>query len=206
MSYAKLGLDGLTLPAKIQYGRRLITACTGNPHFQTPNPTLAAFTTVTDGLETGYNDAKAARLAAKSLTQLQDQAAAAFDLMVSQLASYVDNVSAGDATIIESAGFATRATPTPVGELPAPTDVSAKPGEHPGHADVKWKRVYGASAYNIERATDSAELTWQFIGSSTKAEASLNSMLSGKKYWHRVAALGSAGQSAWSDPVPMLAP
>lgn len=206
MSSAKIGLDGLSVPAKIQYGRRIGAAITGNPNFTAPNPQMGAFTAAIDDMETKFNDAKAARLAAKGKTQIQDAAIDAFDLMVVQLASYVDNVSAGDGTIIESAGFAVRATPAPVGELPAPTDVSAKPGEHPGHADVKWKSVYGASAYNIERATDSAELTWAFIGSSTKAEASLNSMQSGKKYWHRVAALGSAGQSAWSDPVPMLAP
>ena len=205
MAYAKLGLDGLSVPSKIQYGRRLIAATTGNPNFQTPNPNIAAFTASTDGMEITYNEAKAARLVAKTKTQLQDQAEAAFDALVSQLASYVDNISAGDATIIESAGFAVRSTPTPIGELPAPTDLQAKSGEHPGHADVKWKNLYGAKAYNIERATDSAELSWQFMGSTTKSEASLNSMLSGKKYWFRVAAVGAAGTSAWSDPVPLVA-
>lgn len=205
MAYAKLGLDGLSVPAKIQYGRRIITAVTGNPNFLEPHPDMPVFTTATDSMEITYNEAKAARLVAKTKTQLQDQAEAAFDGMVSQLASYVDNRSAGDGTIIESAGFAVRATPTSVGELPAPTDLQAKSGEHPGHADVKWKGLYGAKAYNIERATDSAELSWQFMGSTTKSEASLNSMLSGKKYWFRVAAVGAAGTSAWSDPVPLVA-
>jgi hypothetical protein len=30
--------------------------------------------------------------------------------------------------------------------------------------------------------------------------------VSGTKYWFRVAALGAAGQSAYSDPVPLFAP
>jgi hypothetical protein len=31
-------------------------------------------------------------------------------------------------------------------------------------------------------------------------------MVSGTKYWFRVAAIGAAGQSAYSDPVPLFAP
>ena len=206
MSYAKLGLDGLTVPAKIQYVRRLATAVTGNPNFATPIPTVATLTAQVDGLETKYNDAQAARLISKSKTTLQDEQGAAVDLLVAQLASYVDSASAGDATKIESAGFEVRATPTPIGELPAPTDLQVLPSEHSGSADVTWKSVYGAKAYSIERAEDAAVLVYNVIGTSTKKQTSLNSMVSGKKYWFRVAAIGAAGQSAWSDPVPLFAP
>ncbi len=44
------------------------------------------------------------------------------------------------------------------------------------------------------------------IGTSTRKEASLNTMQSGKRYGFRVAAIGAAGQSAYSDPVPLFAP
>jgi hypothetical protein len=206
MSYAKLGLDGLSVPAKIQYGRRLATAITGNPNFPTPNPAIAAITAGADELETAYNDAKAARLVAKTKTLVQDEREASLDFLVAQLASYVDNASGGDATKIESAGFAVRATPTPIGELPPPTDLKVKPSEHAGSADVSWKNVYGARAYTIERAPDGSELDWKVIGTSTKREVSLNSMASGKKYWFRVAAIGTAGQSAWSEPAALFAP
>ena len=205
MAYAKLGLDGLSIPAKIQRGRRITAALTGNPNFPSPNPTISALTATIDTLEADYNEAQAARLITRTKTQIQEDSVVSFNGMVSLVASYVDNVSGGDATKIESAGFAVRSTPAPIGELPAPTDVQAKSGEHPGHAAVKWKSLYGAKSYNIERATDSAELTWQFMGSTTKSEAALNSMLSGKKYWFRVSAVGSAGTSAWSDPAPLVA-
>jgi hypothetical protein len=105
MNYARIGLDDLTLPAQIQYGRRLIAGFTGNPNFPTPNPTVAALTAATDALEAAYNDARAARLTAKTKTQLQDEKMAAFGETVSLLASYVDNASGGDATVIESSGF-----------------------------------------------------------------------------------------------------
>jgi hypothetical protein len=57
-----------------------------------------------------------------------------------------------------------------------------------------------------ERAADAAVLDWKPIGASTKRAGSFNSMVSGQKYWFRMAAVGAAGQSAWSDPVPLFAP
>lgn len=207
MSYAKLGLDDLTVPAKIQYGRRLIAGITDNPTiFVTPNPTVAALTAEVDAMEAAYNDAKAARLNAKTLTQILEDRVDSFESDVSQLASYVDNIANGDAVTIERSGFSVRATPTPVGPLPAPTDLQAEAGEHKGHAALHWGTIYGAKSYLIERAEDAPELKWGFIASSTKRSADVNSMISGKTYWHRVAAVGAAGQGPWSDPVPLLAP
>ena len=206
MSNAKIGVDGLTVPAKIQYVQRLGAATTGNPNFPTPTPTIPVLLAGADSLETNYNDAQAARLISKTKTGLQDDQNAALDLLVAQLASYVDAASGGDATKIESAGFEVRATPSPVGTLPAPTDLQVLPSEHSGSADVSWKGVFGARAYSIERAADAPSLEYSVIGNSTKKQTSLNSMVSGKKYWFRVAAIGAAGQSAWSDPVPLFAP
>lgn len=206
MSYAKLGLDVLTVPAKIQYLRRLGAGVNANPNLPNPTPTSAMLDAKADELETNYNAALAARLESKTRTELQDQSSAEADLLVAQLASYVNGASGGNAVIIESAGFETRATPTPIGELPAPTDVQVVPSEHAGSADVSWKAIYGAKSYTIERAEDGPTLEWKVIGYSTKKRSSLNSMVSGKKYWFRVCAIGAAGQSAWSDPVPLFAP
>jgi hypothetical protein len=207
MSYAKIGLDALTVPAKIQYGRRLIAGITENATlFPAPNPTMAALTAETDEMEAAYNAAKAARLTAKTLTQILDGREDSFDGAVAQLASYVDNISNGDPITIERSGFSVRATPTPVGPLPAPTDLQVVASEHTGHAELRWRGPRGAAAYNIERAEDTAEGTWKFMGTTTKREASVNSMVSGKKYLHRVAAVGAAGQSAWSEPASLIAP
>jgi hypothetical protein len=128
------------------------------------------------------------------------------EALVAQLTSYVDGASGGDATIIESAGFSTRANPTPVGEIPAPTDLQVTPSEFAGSADVKWKSKRGAVSFTVERAEDAPTLVYGVIGNCTQKQTSLNSMVSGKKYWFRMAAIGAAGQSAWSDPVPLFAP
>lgn len=206
MNLIKLGLNSLSVPDKIQFGRQIVQAMTGNPNFPAPNPALPSLVAGSDTLETAYNDAQAARQAAKAKTSVQDDSSAELDWILTQLANYVENASDGDKAKIESAGFSLRNPPTPIGALTAPEDLQVLPSEHAGTADVRWKNVFGAKAYTIERATDGPQLSWGVIGSSTKKQASLNSMVSGTKYWFRVAAIGAAGQSAWSAPVPLFAP
>jgi hypothetical protein len=206
MSYAKIGMKELNPPAKSAYMRRLAAGVTGNPNFPASTPTAAVLLAKADAIDITYNEAHAARLISKTKTAAMDDMCAEGEALVAQLASYVDGASGGDAAIIESAGFSTRATPTPIGELPAPVDLQVQPSEFSGSANVKWKSVNGAKSYIVERALDNVDMQWATIGTSTKKETSLNSMLSGKKYWFRVAAVGSAGQSAWSDPVPLFAP
>lgn len=193
-------------PAEAAFLRRLAAGVDGNPNFTHPTPDKAALLAGATDIENTYNEALAARLISKTKTAALDAACAVGEALAAQLASYVDGASAGDSAIIESAGFEVRSTPSPIGELPAPVDLQVTPSEHAGTADVKWKSVNGAKAYVIERALDNVDLDWATIGTSTKKDASLNSMLSGKKYWFRVSAVGAAGQSAWSDPVPLFAP
>lgn len=206
MSYAKIGLDGLFVPAKIQYGRRIATAITSNPNFPTPKPGEAALAAAVDELEVAFNTAKAARLAAKSKTLVQDEKETSLNFLITQLASYVDNAAAGDATKIESAGFSVRNTARAVGVVTAPTDVQIKPSQFAGSAALRWKGSHGAKSFLIERAEDAAQLQYHVVGTSTKREGHFNSMTSGKKYWFRIAAVSAAGQSAWSEPVFLFAP
>lgn len=42
-------------------------------------------------------------------------------------------------------------------------------------------------------------------GVEHKATAMVKGLVSGRKYWLRVAAIGSAGQGAWSETVGMVA-
>jgi len=81
------------------------------------------------------------------------------------------------------------------------------PGQTDGSVKISWTKVRGARAYNVERALDSSHgLDWSNVLSSSKTRAIVNSMQSGHRYWFRVAAIGAAGQGAWSDPVSKIAP
>jgi hypothetical protein len=206
MSLIKLRLNRMSVADKIQFGRQIVLAMTDNPNFPGPTPSLPTLEAGSASLETAYNDAQTLRQAAKAKTTVQDDRSTELDWELTQLAGYVEMASDGDKAKIESAGFSVRNPPAPIGELPPPVDLQVVPSDHAGTADVRWQQVFGAKAYSIERANDAPELDWTVIGNSTKKQATLNSMVSGTKYWFRVAAIGAAGQSAYSDPVPLFAP
>lgn len=206
MAKVKLALQQLTVPQKVQFLRQVVTAMTGNANFATPSPTLVTITAKADDLETKFNDAQAARLTAQQKTSLQDTSERDADAAVTQLASYVDNASAGDSTKIQSAGMEVRATPSPVGTLPAPAGLVALIGDLDGEIDLDWDSVRGATSYVMQRSPDPPTATsWQSAGVTTKSKGSVTGLTSGTKYWFRVAAVGAAGQGAWSNPASRTA-
>jgi len=160
----------------------------------------------TDKLSASHTDAQTAWQIAKSKTSIQEVDAAAFDSLMGEVARVVQTDSGGDKAKIESAGLSVRAERTPPSLLPAPTDLQAVASEFAGSADLSWQLDRDARSFQIERAEDAAEPVFKLIGTATKKEASVNSMVSGKKYLFRVAAVGPAGQGPWSDPVPLFAP
>ncbi len=201
MAKVKLSLQNLSVPQKVQFLRQVVTAMTGNANYATPSPTLASITTKTDDLETKFNEAQAARLTAQQKTSLQDTAERDADAAVTQLASYVENTSAGDSAKIQSAGMEVRATPAPVGTLPAPAGIVATIGDLDGEIDLDWDSVRGATSYVMQRSVDPPTATsWQSAGVVTKSKGTITGLTSGTKYWFRVAAVGAAGQGAWSNP------
>ena len=196
----------MPVPARIQYGYSVIQALNGNPNFPDFAAQIAALTAATDKLSASFTDAQTARQIAKSKTSIQDADDAAFAAVMANIARDVQTDSGGDKAEIESAGFSVRNTPAPVGLPDAPTDVTVVPSQTAGCADVSWKSKRGYRSFTIERAEDAPVPVFHVIGNTTKKFGTFNSMVSGRKYWFRVASVGPAGQSAWSDPVPLFAP
>lgn len=206
MSKVKIGLDGLSVPDKIMKGDKVAEALRNNPAFPNGAPEVTALETATGNLRNQKTAADTARAAAKAATSLQDDAAAAFDAAVISVAAYVQKASGGDKAKIESAGFDVCAERTPPSALPAPTDVQAVASEFAGCADLSWNLDRDARLFLIERAEDAAELAFRQVATATKKSASVNAMVSRKKYWFRLAAAGPAGQGPWSEPVSVFAP
>src|SRR5205823_3404061 len=108
MAQVKIGTDGMPVPDKIQFARQIVIDMTGNPNFTTPAPTLASIGTAATTLETAYNAAQTARQVSKAKTAALDTPNGSLDLLLAQLANYVENTSGGDPAKIDSSGFRTR--------------------------------------------------------------------------------------------------
>jgi hypothetical protein len=205
MALIKVGVTKMSVPAKIQFTRQIVLDMSNNPNFAAPSPELDTLSEAAAALELAYNSALQARANAKTQTSIMGQKSATLDLLLMQEASYVQNSSGGDKAKIESAGFDVRDTPTPIGQLPPPAEPKAVPSAHSGSINLSWKKVRGAKSYLIERALDSNQpLEWAVATMSTKTKVLVNTMTSGLRYWFRVAAVGSAGPGAWSEPISKI--
>ena len=156
----------------------------------------------TNGLEIAYN---ASQDGGKSSKQTLKNAEERLDGQISILGAYIQATSLGNENKILSTGALVRKDSTPLGVLPAPTDVLAKIGDMEGTVDAKWKKVVGAKSYVVEIATDLATANWAYVGASTSAKFTATGLTTGKKYMFRVAALGAAGLSPKSDPAISMA-
>ena len=205
MAHVKTNLAKLKTAEKIQFARQIVTDMTSNPNFPMPTPALPSVAAAATALEAAYNAAQTARQISKSKTAAIVPADEALNLALTQLANYVQNTSGGDPAKIQSAGFPVRDTPAPIGALPAPCGLEVQPGQNEGHMSVRWKGVRGASSYVVERAQDAPVLNWTQALATTKSRGVVNTMISGTRFWFRVAAVGAAGQGAGSDAISKIA-
>jgi Fibronectin type III domain len=208
MARVKLDFKGLAPADKVIRAEQIVTSLTGNPHFPTPNPPLTAVTSALNGLRAALVETQQARHQAFAKTVAQNESEDALDQVMRQLAAYIDNVSAGDETMIRSAGVSVRSATIATGDdFTAPTALSVSEGDHDGELDLHWNSVKRARSYIIERSADPpTDSSWSQVQVVTRSSATISGLTRGAKYWFRVAAINSGGQSGWSDPVMKIAP
>ncbi len=206
-SKIKLGLNRLSVPELIGLSQQITNALTGNPNFTTPNPALATITTATGDLQTAYNDANTARIESKNKTIVQNERGDALRALLTQLASYVDNISAGKEALITSAGMDVQSAPTNLVEPSAPSGFTSTTGDGDAEIDLSWNSVANAQSYIVERSHAAPPAAaWEHQATTTKSKLTADKLSSGTRYWFRVAAVGSKGQSGWSDLSTRIAP
>ena len=203
----KLELRDKTESELILYTENVVTKMTGNPNFVTPNPPLATLTT-------GKNELSAA---VQNVMTLEQQLEAARGVVVAktttlngllaQEGTYVENIAAGDAVKILSAGMEVRDEASPPAQLAAPQRFLAFAGDNEGDIDLDWDSVKKSKSYELQRSGDPITATsWIAAGTVTKSKATISGLTSGSKNWFRVRAIGAAGPSPWSDPATKVAP
>jgi hypothetical protein len=208
MAKVKLGLKDLNPDETVDLALTIKTAMTGNANFTTPNPTLTALGTLISTAQTkiaAYNSAKA--LADTALSD-RDTAIVALRAGLTQEADYVQNITNGDQTKIESAGMSVRDAASPTGPPTQVLDLAVSAGDNDGTLDASWNPVRGAVSYEIQSSPDPITGTsWTFRQSASKSSATITGLTSGTKTWVRVRAVGTKNATGpWSDPATKMVP
>jgi hypothetical protein len=201
MKKVSLKLSKLTIPAKIEKGRHIVTSMTGNPSFLTPLPTLLSILTALTNLE---NADTLALGGGKLLKATMRDKEAIVDTLLTQLGHYVEAIASGSETIILSAGM----EPSLSGGRKARV-FGLTNGTLPGEINLVTKFLRGSSyiwqmvadPFPSESAPVDPTHIWEQIGVSTKSSFMISDLMIGKKYWFRVANVSKEGQGAWSDPL-----
>ena len=207
MAKVKLNLRGLSPLEVVDLTRSVVRALTGNAAFPNPQPPLTALTAAADALETANNNLETSRQETATNVQIRDDKLDANLAVLRQSAAFVEAVAGDDESLILSAGMDVRSAPSfqtrPAG---APGNLSVSQSDHEGAIDAHWDTEKGAS-YEVQQSIHPPTATsWVHAAVSVKSSVTITGLVSGTRYWFRVAAVTSAGQSGWSDPATKIAP
>lgn len=179
-----------------------LAAAPGNVNFPTPSPTLAAVSVALDEFSTALSNAADG---GATLTAIKNAKRAALVSLVRALAIYVQGACNGDLAVLKSSGFPTqKPQPQPVGELPVPSDLTVTLGISTGKLDVRVSPVPGAFTYNWRVALASAPAVVVQLAQSTASSTTLSNLTPGLVYNVEANAVGAAGPSGWTAPMPKM--
>ena len=119
-------------------------------------------------------------------------------------AQNVSEISAGDLVLYLTSGYEAKDTNAPpIGVLPQVLNLRVVTTESIGELSAVWDNVAKADNYTLRCYTDEADPAGSlvFTGVFSPSKAIINELPSGRRVFVQVAANGTAGQGAWSDPV-----
>ena len=176
----------------------IIMAMTGNKHYLTPSPTLAAIITALSEFTDSRN---AAADGGRTLKAIKNAKRAALVSLIRALALYVQANCQNDLAILKSSGFPTQKPQgEPVGDMPVPSGLTVALGISSGKLDVSVAPVVGASAY-LWRLTEVANPAVVLVKQSTATTYTFTDLIPGKLYNTEAAALGANGPGGWTPPM-----
>jgi hypothetical protein len=199
----------MPVSTKIQRCREIIQSMTvNNADFPTPTISITDFKNNVDKLETASQQAF---LGGVERTAERNARLALVNGDIRALRGYVDSVARGDVDLVLRSGFKVSRIPRPVGVLPEPQNLRAKPGADPGTVNLRWNTVDGAESFQVQMREELplqetaaqgkvVKEVWVSLKSTTRTTLEVTGLQSLKYYWFRVAAFGSAGLGPWSDP------
>ncbi len=209
MSKFRLELTKKKTNDKIAMGATHIAAMNGNTHYpaNTRVPSDAQVQTAQDELVTSQAAVDAAEIAWKQAIQVRDQKEGTWDTVITARANNCEAVTPNDLAALQSTGFPLRSSGAPIGDLPAPGDLTATASDNEGTIKLRCRAVGGASSYEWEcKVHNDLNAPWSAIKTSTTAKITVENLTPGTLYAFRVRAVGSAGPGTWSDEATERAP
>lgn len=205
MAIATLDLDDRDDQDLLNFVRTHIAAMAGNANFANPDPTVVTYLALADTFEADLTASSAAVAAAATAVSKKDDSRKLLEDGTRARRAYVQKTSDGDPTQILSAALGVKAPASPIGALLAPENLRASFGDMAGEIDLMWDRVRGARSY-VVYVRESTVATWTLAKNSTKSRVTVPGLISGKTYFFRVHAVGSAGDGPFSDEATKMAP
>jgi hypothetical protein len=192
------GFDSLTDSDFETKASSISASMDGNPYFTTPIPSL----TEIEALLQEYSDALIpAQYREKNAVAVKNVKRSNLSAALVQLASYVMTIANGDRVQLVSSGFdlAKSGESTP---LVKPKSISVTDTGIKGELAVKVPAVKGATAYVVHYTPDplTEDSVWLKVASTT-SKCVIKNLVSEKRYWCMMAAIGPYGQVVFSDAV-----
>jgi Fibronectin type III domain len=108
----------------------------------------------------------------------------------------------GDPAAMLAAGLGIVRDKKPVGLPGAPTRLRVVLTDFEGRVRLRWKRPVRRCVFRVEMTTDrAAKSGWKQAAICVRQTCDVTGLVSGKKYWFRVAANNARGQGPWSQAV-----
>lgn len=194
------GMADLDFLGKVRF---IVGQMTGNgANFPTPDPSLAAVTTLANEFEQTIQDAEAGGTFDKSV---RDSKKAELIATMYNLGDYVLFQSKQDRLKAESSGFSVARDPSPKPPIEKPVGLSLTDGVNAGELLLLFKSVANARSYMYQISLDPADETKWVSQHGTIRKNLFTGLESGKRYYVRVVAFGTNGQVVYSDVVSRIA-
>lgn len=181
--------------------RFIISQMTANVNFSSPTPTLGDMTTLANDLDVCIQKAEAGGPNERNLRD--DKAAELIDAL-HQLGDYVVFTAKGDRTVAESSGFPLAKDPSPQPPIEKPQGLQLFDGVNAGELLLRFTKVKGSRAYMYQVSLDPADESKWVTVHGTIRQNLFTGLESGKRYYIRVAAIGTEGQVVYSDVVSRI--
>jgi hypothetical protein len=179
--------------------RLVLAAMDGNPHFPSPNPSLAAVTSALAALE----DAETTRQSrTRGTREVRDERLAALVALLRELRGYVQSVADRDpdsaASVIESAGMSVK---RPAVQTKPPFAV--KPGRVSGSIALAVRSAGDRASYAWQWSTDGG-ITWDDAPRTTQAKTEIAGLRPGARCWFRFCVVTKDGEQDWGEPLSSI--